>query len=555
MSSRLTLHCNDPSDPPIRNPIEDTMNRLLIPTRRLTPALAVAALLGSLAWLPARTGEEPGSVPKPAGLHQSKLVHPGPDGKLVYVPDAKGNVIPDFSHCGYEGGQTPPNVPVREIVAAPAKGESDSTARIQAAIDKVSAMPASKVDGLRGAVLIKKGTYLVHGTLRVHTSGVVVRGEGDGPSGTVLVAKINKSDPKYPLILIAGKGKWQEVQNTRRTITDGYVAVGAKSFDLVNTKGLSAGETIIVVRPSTQSWIHDLGMDAIPPRPDGLPVVQWQPGKFDLLFDRVITKITGKRITLNAPLTDAIEKKYGGGYIYRYTFSERIRRVGVEDLRGVSEFDPKIKDKAGNPVDENHSWNCVQADAVADGWVRKVTAIHFALSAVQVDRYACSLSVLDCKCFEPVSKIEGGRRYAFHLNGGQLALFQNCHSENGRHDFVTGSLTPGPSVFHDCTASKSHDVAGPHQRWAVGILYDNVRVPDTSLEVKNRGNLGSGQGWAGANHILWNCQARSIVCERPPTAQNYAIGCTSATHTGNGFFESTNQPVMPRSLYRAQLVD
>jgi hypothetical protein len=163
-----------------------------------------------------------------------------------------------------------------------------------------------------------------------------------------------------------------------------------------------------------------------------------------------------------------------------------------------------------------------------------------------------SFSVLDCKSLDPVSKIEGGRRYAFHLRGAQLALVQKCHSEKGRHDFVTGSLTAGPNVFHDCDAVKSFDVAGPHQRWAVGILYDNARVPDTSLQVKNRSNLGSGQGWAGANHVLWNCKAKSIVCEKPPTAQNYAIGCTSATHSGNGYFESVNQPVLPASLYLAQ---
>ena len=30
----------------------------------------------------------------------SELVYPGEDGKLVYTPDEKGNVIPDFSHCG-----------------------------------------------------------------------------------------------------------------------------------------------------------------------------------------------------------------------------------------------------------------------------------------------------------------------------------------------------------------------------------------------------------------------------------------------------------------------
>ncbi|NMB51455.1 MAG: hypothetical protein GX999_03925, partial [Bacteroidales bacterium] len=34
----------------------------------------------------------------------TSLVYPGPDGKLVYVPDSLGNRIPDFSNAGYKGG-------------------------------------------------------------------------------------------------------------------------------------------------------------------------------------------------------------------------------------------------------------------------------------------------------------------------------------------------------------------------------------------------------------------------------------------------------------------
>ena len=43
----------------------------------------------------------------------SRLVYPNKDGKLVYTPDEKGNVIPDFSHYGYTGGGVAlPDVPV-----------------------------------------------------------------------------------------------------------------------------------------------------------------------------------------------------------------------------------------------------------------------------------------------------------------------------------------------------------------------------------------------------------------------------------------------------------
>jgi hypothetical protein len=44
--------------------------------------------------------------------------------------------------------------------------------------------------------------------------------------------------------------------------------------------------------------------------------------------------------------------------------------------------------------------------------------------------------------------------------------------------------------------------------------------------------------------------------EQPPTAQNWAIGCTAKfTPTSSGVLESQNQPVDPQSLYHAQLED
>ncbi len=58
---------------------------------------------------------------------------------------------------------------------------------IQAAIDRVSALTPD-ANGFRGAVLLKKGVYLVEGSLYIRASGVVLRGEGNGVDGTVLNA-------------------------------------------------------------------------------------------------------------------------------------------------------------------------------------------------------------------------------------------------------------------------------------------------------------------------------------------------------------------------------
>jgi hypothetical protein len=111
-------------------------------------------------------------------------VYPGGDGKLVYVADEQGNTIIDSSHAGYAGGGTAiPTVPVRETVW-PVAG--DNTQNIQASINKVSSLPLD-ANGFRGAVVLKAGYYRMATPLRIQASGVVLRGEGMGDTGTVLI--------------------------------------------------------------------------------------------------------------------------------------------------------------------------------------------------------------------------------------------------------------------------------------------------------------------------------------------------------------------------------
>jgi hypothetical protein len=481
---------------------------------------------------------------------QGPWVKIGSDGKLVYQTDDHGNRIPDFSNCGYGGGGVPIlDVPVKATVEP---GADDAGARIQAAIDAVSKLPAD-TDGFRGAVLLKKGKYAVAGQIRIETSGVVLRGEGQDPNGTVIVAT---GAHKRSLVVI-GKGKSRTVGDDEddeesataseaakpsdRHITDEYVSVGARSFHVDDVSGLKVGNEIIVKRLSTADWIHTIGMDRIPQNKAG-NVVQWKPGTKDLSFSRVVTGIAGNEITVDAPLCNAIEKKFGRGRVIICPPYHGVSHAGVENLRGDSEFK--------NPDDEEHGWNLVDLTDARNFWVRKVTAIHFGYSCVYVHRSCKWVTIEDCACLDPVSKITGGRRYSFALDG-QLTLVQHCSARGGRHDFVMHALAAGPNVFLDCVAENCHADSGPHHRWSAGVLYDNVTAGE--LNVRNRGNAGTGHGWAGANQVLWNCTAKSIICEQPPTAQNWAIGCDASKHSGNGYWESFGQHIQPRSLYLAQL--
>ena len=115
----------------------------------------------------------------------SPIISTDADGALVYGADEHGNRVPDFSTCGYAGGDKPiPDAPVRVIVS-PIQG--DETARIQKAIDFVAALSPDS-NGVRGAVLLLKGRHEVIGGLQITNSGVVLRGQGADENGTLLVA-------------------------------------------------------------------------------------------------------------------------------------------------------------------------------------------------------------------------------------------------------------------------------------------------------------------------------------------------------------------------------
>jgi hypothetical protein len=484
---------------------------------------------------------------------QSKLVTIANDGRLRYAPaDPAGDEIADFSNAGYMGGGVKlPDVPAKATLEPDAQSKDD-TARIQQAIESIAKMPAES-NGIRGTLLLKRGKYRIEGQLKISASGIVIRGEGEGADGTVLIAAGKK---QRDLIEIKGPTRRDEIEKTRTKITNSYVPVGAKSFDVADASVFHVGDTVLVHRVGNAAWIHFIKMDQITPRP-GHPdsTKQWQP--FELSFDRVIGKVEGRHITIDAPITCAIDEKWGGGAISRYT-DERIEQVGVENLRGDSEFDPSItkeEDHKTYPADEEHAMYLLSFDNVKNSWAKNLTAVHF-YNGTEIARDQSKwITVQDCSSIDPVSVITGGRRYPFCMEG-QLILVQRCYSRDGRHAFVVQARVCGPNVFLDCQSENDHATSEPHHRWSVGGLYDNVHA---HMALQDRQWMGSGHGWAGANYVMWNCEG-SLVCQQPPTAQNYAIGFVGAKTKGafdrpDGYWESLGAHVEPKSLYLKQLED
>lgn len=470
--------------------------------------------------------------------YTSKYVVITDQGKINYVPDPLGNTIPDFSNVGsFQGRRIMPDIKVVKTITATG---DNSEAVIQKAIDDLSEMHLDK-NGFRGTLLLKAGTYKVPGTIKITAGGIVIRGEGNA---TKIIAT---GKGQRNLITIQGSGKLKEIKATRQKIKDSYVPVGAKSFTVQDASAFKTGDSIVVYRPATQNWISDLKMDQIEVRDSGTR--QWSPGEYNFHFERRIIKIEGNRIFIDDPVVMAMEDKYGGGEIYKFSYSGRISNVGIEDILCESEF--------STDTDEDHGWNAIHINRAQNCWVKNVTAVYFGYSCVNLAAESRNITVKDCKSLEAKSKITGGRRYSFN-NDGQMNLFENCFASEGRHDFVTGAQVRGPNVFYNCKAAKTHADIGPHHRWAMGILYDNI-ISDGEINAQDRGNWGTGHGWSGVNQVFWNCTASKAAIQDPwVSGRNYVIAMKAEAYPGRlpGREQAEWEPArkgMPPSLYLLQL--
>ncbi|QEC58475.1 pectate lyase [Flavisolibacter ginsenosidimutans] len=457
-------------------------------------------------------------------------------GKLSYSPDSQGNRIVDFSYCGYAASNEPiPDVPVKVVVPV---SKGDATLRIQSAIDYVASLPVDK-SGFRGAVLLQKGKYVVGGQLKMMASGVVLRGSGSGADGTTI---IGADKDRQTLIRVFGKG--DKTTSKEIAITDAYVPVNATKLSLKDASSFKEGDEVIVHRPSTAAWIKTLGTETFG---GGISALGWKPGERDVYFERKIVAINNNEITLDVPLTTALDSSFGGGLLSKLSWTGRIQGIGVENLSLQSEYD------VTNPKDEAHRWMAITLENIEDAWVRQVNFQHFAGSAVAVLETAKRITVEDCKSLAPVSEIGGQRRNTF-FTAGQQTLFQRCYAQNGYHDFAVGFCAPGPNAFVQCQSDRPYDFSGTIDSWASGVLFDIVNVDGNAIRFGNREQDGQGAGWSAANSVLWQCTAARIDCYKPPTAQNYSFG-SWAQFGGNGYWESSNEQINPRSLYYTQLAE
>ena len=469
---------------------------------------------------------------------------------LCTLAEAKFHI--DFSRVGYMwGDRSLPEYPVRMTLEAPADG-SDMTAAIQKALDSVEAP---------GAVLLKEGLYNVSGALVIERNGVVLRGEGEG---TVITA----TGTSRRTLITMGK-RTKPVYSDRNAITDDFTPVGQMWVDVKTLASFAVGDRVAVCCVVNDKWISDLRMDQISQNVRGT-VKQWKARHYTMRWERIILRIKGNRVWFDNPIVMELDKQYMSAYLEHVEWDRTIQS-GIENIRLVSDYDKTIIEKRSFGIkgsmeyeaDEEHSWSAIDIAAAEHCWVTNVTSANFAYCLVNMMRGAKNITVRECVSTHPVSQITGSRRDAFHITGGQLCLVERCRAEYDRHGLITGGKVAGPNVFLECEMVNAFTDAGPHQRWASGVLYDSC-VTDNLLAVQDRAGWGTGHGWAGVSFVFWNCDAATLICQNPwVTGKNWCIGCSGIKKSGrnyldgivrpDGVWKSHGRKVSPGSLYRYQL--
>ena len=230
-------------------------------------------------------------------------------------------------------------------------------------------------------MLLGSGEFRIASTLFIRSSGVVLRGSGEGQ--TVLVATARE---QYTVLQVLGPSTISTVPDSRSYVNESRVPVGSHRVKVDRPELYSPGDLIAIHRPGTAEWIAANGMDSIqrctPPEP-GRDCSQWEPGLYNFLWERLVVAVEGDTLVLDAPLVESIDSAYGGGYIDRVT-DGRISHVGVEQIQFRSVFNESLRDDSRDGYtaerypwpyysDEQHASTAVSFDNVVHAWASRIT--------------------------------------------------------------------------------------------------------------------------------------------------------------------------------------
>jgi hypothetical protein len=447
-----------------------------------------------------------------------------------------GHHLPDFSRAGYAMGMLPiPDMqgPIFDVsdprFGALADDDLDDTAAIQAAIESAGAAGG-------GVVFLPKGRYIVHRKadapfLRISHNRIVLRGEGDSASGTIL--HLSAPGPEKAVRRLGAVPAEQEARHVAAVSVLGAEdrhELAAYTHDMPRGKQvarvsdssrLAAGRTVIVefVDPlidprHPHPTRADIGAQLTSPfrLVDGQTDTFGDAAKRHTWLVKVDKILDRQTIRFSKPARFDQWKRYSPRI---FSFGG-VHTVGIENLRFESSWPGGYRHhKPFTGIDgtvirsakeQDYLWCGVWISHAVDCWVRNVTFKD--LSQGIIVSHAADITIRDIR----FQGLDGHAGVTLGRSNDILVTGMDFHARMVHP--VTVTMMASGNVISNCTTryegrdavSATDAVIDFHGMFPHENLFENLKgfyiCPGGDLSVMPHG---------GVRNVFWNIQAPQLM--------------------------------------------
>jgi hypothetical protein len=473
--------------------------------------------------------------------------------------------LPDFSYAGYHAGEKA--IPTISVIAnvktfgCLGDGKTDDSPCLQNAIDATDL----------GALFIPKGRYLLTRQIQIRKSGLVLRGEGSGPDGTVLIWSKGLQELTgsiYPWnwgasgLLRYSPPKTIPQPNSKTTakilskVADhpptGDLALGSNfatltapakrgdtQLQLSKTTGLLSGQFIVLtltdpIDRSLNACLHN--------NQDSNDYNQDMPFRWVVQ----IKKVNGNSIILVQPLRFDIRSVW----LPTINLYHPIEESGLENMR--MEFPDQVY--AGHQLEPGY--NAFSFEGALNCWAKNITIQNCdngpSLEELTKNCTVLELTQLPRSTLTLNGRISGHHGFSFNSNSHDNLLSGFDFQATFIHGVSVGYNASGNVI----KSGKGNDLnLDHHSRSPIENLYSDIDLGLGAYPFIPVAGAGGDPLRTGARGTVWNIRSRSGVVAPPPFAylQFNMIGTNQDKRTENREWLEQVGEIIPADLFTSQV--
>ncbi|GAB1623249.1 hypothetical protein AAOGI_32990 [Agarivorans albus] len=468
--------------------------------------------------------------------------------------------IPDFSYAGFDRGNSAIPSPnwtvfnVKDYGAIPNDGRDDLNA-IKAAINAAQKQKNGAVVYFpKGRYLLSENTGVYSSLLSITASNLILRGEGDGNSGTELFFKhhLETATPQNKWTvpaMLSINGSTASYQGKYATRITGDAAIGADTINVADSSMLQVGDHIYLA-------LNDLSAvtnHAVSPYYVENNWTSFKQGQFRKELHQ-IKSINGRKLTLAEPILMPIDSAYN----WEVKTMQLGSHFGIENMRLTGAWTEKFVHHKDYIHDGG--WKAINMGKYTHSWLKDVRFTNWN-STLNISSSIAS-SVINVT-------LDGHRGHSgIHIQNSYGVLVSHSHDKTDGGMFHAQGVSSHSAgiVFHrnSWPQDTSFDA---HASFPHATLFDRV---DGGFSYSSGGN--GGDASSQPNHmedlVFWNFKDLGKKSGEPvvwwrtnsiytrfllPKLIGWHGVLPSFIDSELGLNQSYGEKVSPESLYEAQL--